>query len=352
MLKAHIIHHPLIFRRPAGTSRGVLHARDTWFLVIYDTTQPEVKGIGECGLIPGLSPDDPCEVEEELSWLCHHINQHQEWSQQKGSQFPAIHFALETALADLAAGGQRVFEPGGFTQGTHGISINGLVWMGDPEFMQQQIAEKLDAGFTCIKVKIGAIDFEQELKLIRMIRSRFDAGAIEIRLDANGAFTAAQALEVLHRLAPFHIHSVEQPIRQGQWEEMGRLSAQAPVDIALDEELIGIDDKTTRQQMLQVIRPRYIILKPSLLGGLKEASRWAHLATSMNIGWWATSALESNIGLNAIAQWAYATAPDMVQGLGTGQLFVNNIPSPLQISNGRLFHHPHQPWDLKALAHE
>lgn len=352
MLQARYIFHPLNFRRPAGTSRGVLLSRDTWFLMVSDTHHPGVTGLGECGLIPGLSPDDPREVEGELKKLCSNFNHYQEWILQKGHQFPAIRFALETALEDLKSGGKRLFGHNDFTRGTYGIPINGLIWMGNPEFMQQQIAAKLQAGFSCIKIKVGAIDFDQELQLIRSIRKKFDAAAIEIRLDANGAFAADKALEYLDRLAPFHIHSIEQPIRQGQWKEMARLCANTPVDIALDEELIGMDDEASRRQMLQMIRPGYIILKPSLLGGLQAARHWATLAEDLGIGWWATSALESNIGLNAIAQWTYATAPEMTQGLGTGQLFTNNIPSPLHIRQGRLFHLPHQQWDLKALAHE
>ncbi|MFO7978742.1 MAG: o-succinylbenzoate synthase [Bacteroidales bacterium] len=352
MLQARYVFHPMIFRRPAGTSRGVLLSRQTWYLLVTDTDSPEITGIGECGLIPGLSPDDQHQVEGELKKLCSTINQHQEWLSEKGQQFPAIGFALETALEDLAKGGRRLFDDNDFTRGTYGIPINGLIWMGEPEYMQQQIADKLDAGFTCIKIKIGAIDFEQELALIASIRKKFDATAIEIRLDANGAFSADRALEYLDRLAPLHIHSVEQPIKQGQWKQMARLCADTPVAIALDEELIGIYGDDMCQQMLRMIQPHYIILKPSLLGGLQAADQWVSLAETLDIGWWATSALESNIGLNAIAQWTYATAPQVIQGLGTGQLYINNIPSPLHIEGGRLFHLPHQPWDLNALAHE
>ncbi len=352
MLQARFIFHPLIFRRPAGTSRGVLRTRHTWFLMVTDTEHPQRTGIGECGLIPGLSPDDPNQVTEQLTDLCSNINQHHDWVLRKGQQFPAIGFALETALEDLQKGGRRLFDDNGFTRGNSGIPINGLIWMGDREYMQQQIAEKLEAGFTCIKIKIGAIHFEQELALISSIRQKFDAAAIEIRLDANGAFSAEKAPEVLDRLAPLHIHSIEQPIGPGQWKQMARLCADAPVPIALDEELIGIYDDAVRGQMLRMIQPQYIILKPSLLGGLQAARQWVKLAETSGIGWWATSALESNIGLNAIAQWTYANAPERIQGLGTGQLYTNNISSPLHIKGGRLFHLPHQPWELNALAHE
>lgn len=340
------IHFPLHFKRPAGTSRGILRQKESWFIVLKESGK---RGIGECSLISGLSPDNRMTYQQELDWLCKHTNSFDSWMQTKGPLFPSIMFGMETALADLKAGGNNVFIETAFTRGTKGIPINGLIWMGPSEFMQQQIREKLEAGFSCIKIKIGAIDFDEELNLLNLIRKQFDANTIEIRVDANGAFTAFQALEKLKRLAAFNIHSIEQPIQAGQWEQMAVLCEKSPIPIALDEELIGVTNIREQQRMLETIRPAYIILKPSLLGGITASEQWTKLAESMGIKWWATSALESNIGLNAIAQWAFNTGNSMPQGLGTGQLYTNNISSPLEIRQGKLYYNPALSWNLNPL---
>jgi o-succinylbenzoate synthase len=346
MISMRTIHFPLHFKRPAGTSRGVLHQKDSWFIVLEENGK---KGIGECSLISGLSPDNKETYEKELDWLCTHTNSCDSWMETKGPLFPSIKFGMETALADLNSGGKNIFGETDFTRGTKGIPINGLIWMGSPEFMRQQIREKLDAGFNCIKIKIGAIDFEEELALLKMIRQQFDANAIEIRLDANGAFATEEALEKLKRLSAFNIHSIEQPIQAGQWEKMAGLCEKSPIPIALDEELIGLTCIMEQQKMLETIKPAYIILKPSLLGGISASEKWTQLAESKGIPWWATSALESNIGLNAIAQWAYKTGNSMPQGLGTGQLYTNNISSPLEIRQGELYYNPALSWDFNPL---
>jgi o-succinylbenzoate synthase len=340
------IHFPLHFKRPAGTSRGVLRHKDSWFIVLEENG---IRGIGECSLISGLSPDNRENYEQELDWLCTHMNFYESWRATKGPLFPSIMFGMETALADLNSGGKNIFGETAFTRGTKGISINGLIWMGTPEFMRQQIREKLETGFNCIKIKIGAIDFEEELALLSMIRQQFDAQTIEIRVDANGAFGSEEALEKLKRLAAFGLHSIEQPIKAGQWENMAELCKKSPIPIALDEELIGITNGWEQQQLLETIKPTYIILKPSLLGGISATEQWTQLAESKGIQWWATSALESNIGLNAIAQWAFKTGNSMPQGLGTGQLYTNNINSPLEIRQGELFYNPALSWDFNPL---
>ena len=352
MLRASYIPHRLVFKRPAGTSRGELVTKDSWYLIVRQEGENSPAGIGECSIIPGLSPEKPESIVPGLQDLCRNINHHAQWLEKRGALFPALRFALETALEDLALGGKRIFFKDDFTSGQRGIPINGLIWMGEPAFMKRQIREKLEAGFTCIKIKIGAIDFEEELSLLRLIRREYPPETIEIRVDANGAFSPLEAPEKLKRLAEYALHSIEQPIRQGQPEVMAALCASSPLPIALDEELIGLSDPAARKRLLEMIRPQYIILKPSLLGGLRATAEWAALADALNIGWWVTSALESNIGLNAIAQWTFQNTADMPQGLGTGQLYTNNIPSPLAIEAGRLFYRPGQEWDLKRFDDE
>lgn len=343
MLKARYLFYSLHFKRPAGTSRGVLHQKKSWFIQIWKAGHPEVRGIGEVSIIPGLSIDNEKDIPKELDGLCQHINEYKFWITTKGAQFPAIRFGLETALADLHKNGNQIFHQNEFTNGETGIPINGLIWMGDPEFMRNQIQEKVNAGFNCIKIKIGAIDFEEELNLIRNLRKQFSSQTIEIRLDANGAFNAAEALQKLERLSAFDIHSVEQPIKAGQTEIMAKLCQKTPIPIALDEELIGI--KTIQiAKLLDIINPQYIILKPSLLGGFSVADSWISAAEKRQIAWWATSALESNIGLNAIAQWVFEKKTQMPQGLGTGQLYSNNISSPLETKKAALFYNPALPW--------
>lgn len=343
MLKARYLFYSLQFKRPAGTSRGVLHQKNSWFIQIWKADHPEFRGIGEVSIISNLSIDTEIDIPKELDELCQHINEYKSWITTNGAQFPAIRFGLETALADLNKSGNQIFHQNEFTNGEAGIPINGLIWMGSTEFMRDQIQEKIDSGFNCIKIKIGAIDFEEELKLIRNLRKQFSPQTIEIRLDANGAFNAAEALHKLERLSAFGIHSVEQPIKAGQTEIMAKLCQKTPIPIALDEELIGIQSARIAE-LLDSINPQYIILKPSLIGGFTVADSWISAAENRQIAWWATSALESNIGLNAIAQWVSEKKTKMPQGLGTGQLYTNNISSPLEIKKAALYYNPALPW--------
>ncbi|MDY0076035.1 MAG: o-succinylbenzoate synthase [Bacteroidales bacterium] len=343
MLKANFLHRPMIFKRPAGTSRGVLKTKDSWFIFIRDSADEDKVGIGEVSTITGLSIDPPDKIEAELQWLCNNISKTTDWINRRGQQFPAIRFGLETAFLDFKTNGNQVFEKNLFTEGKSGIPINGLIWMGNQDFMQTQVEEKIAAGFKCIKIKVGAIDFEQELKILAGIRAKFNAKQIELRLDANGAFSPNEAIDKLHRLSVYDIHSIEQPIKAGQTQEMAYLCENSPIPIALDEELIGVEPEGI-SLLLKEINPHYAILKPSLLGGLEAADRIIVEAEKLEIKWWATSALESNIGLNAIAQWVFKKQNPLPQGLGTGQLYTNNIQSPLEIKNAALFYNPALQW--------
>ncbi len=352
MLKAFYKKHTLHFKKPGGTSRGVLREKDSWFLIVYNDQQPEKKGIGECSIIPLLSVDDRPDYEQKLTEVTNNIGNYNYWLNEGLAEFPSVRFGLETAMKDLHAATPRVLFPSEFTSGKKSIPINGLVWMGLFDEMYRQIREKVEQGFRCVKLKIGAIDFEEELTLLRRIRKEFSEKDMELRVDANGAFTPLETLEKLKRLAELQLHSIEQPIRQNQWEEMARICALSPVPVALDEELIGINKPEKISNMLDVINPQYIILKPSLLGGWQPSELFISKAEKRNIGWWITSALEANIGLNAIAQWAFTLNSDMYQGLGTGQLYANNIPSPLTIKNARLYYDDDGLWDVKSIIDE
>ncbi|TVR40113.1 MAG: o-succinylbenzoate synthase [Cryomorphaceae bacterium] len=348
MLRAAYIPYTLKFRTPGGTSRGVLTEKKSWFIRVWDERNPEVYGLGECGLLAGLSFDDQPEYEQQLRKVCRNIQRYQETLHGELAAWPSIRFGLEMALRDLQTGGERFWFNTPFTRGEEPIIINGLVWMGRADEMAQRISQKIEEGFRCIKMKIGAIDFDQELLLLSEIRSHFSAREMEIRVDANGAFDSGEAHEKINQLAEFELHSIEQPIQAGQWKEMSRLCADTPLPIALDEELIGVWEKDRQLEMLQTIQPQYIILKPSLVGGFRASERWIHLAEGVDAGWWVTSALESNVGLAAIAQWTSTLGSLMPQGLGTGQLYTNNFPAPLQIREGKL-HHTTQAWQLQAL---
>jgi len=328
----------LQFKHPSGTSRGVLTKKTTWFILISEAKQANIIGIGECGLLKGLSPDNRPYFEAKLNEVCANLEEYRENYQDSLTAFPAIQFGLESALLDYQAKtkGINFLFPSQFTSGQYGIKINGLIWMGSREFMHTQIKEKLAKGFTCLKLKIGAIDFEEELSIIKSIRREYSAEEVEIRVDANGAFKPQEALEKLKQLSELEIHSIEQPIEAGQIELMAKLCEITPLPIALDEELIGIS--TNKAELLDNIKPQYIILKPTLLGGFRNAEEWSNLANERKISWWITSALESNIGLNAIAQWTVTLNNSLPQGLGTGQLYTNNIPSPLFIKNGYLYY--------------
>ncbi len=353
-LRATYQKHTLHFNFDAGTSRGVLKSKDTYYVKIYDSNTPHIFGIGECSPLKDLSIDDVPDYESNLNEICEKIeevNLHAyAWHSDEivnelvTDFFPSIQFGFEMALLDLYNGGKRIIFPTEFTAGKKGIPINGLIWMGDEAFMRKQIDEKLNQRFACIKMKIGAIDFSKELALLTYIRSQYCAEQLMLRVDANGAFSSDVVLEKLQALSSLHIHSIEQPIKQGQVLHMAKLCKQSPLPIALDEELIGVMQKSDKKMLLQQIAPQYIILKPSLLGGFKHCSEWIELAEELHIGWWITSALESNIGLNAISQFTATFNNPLPQGLGTGQLFSNNISSPLQIVKGQLFY-TNKNWD-------
>lgn len=318
--------------------------KPTYFIKVWDEANPDVYGVGECGLFPGLSCDDLPDYEERLARTLVDLDS------ADLEAYPSIRMGLTTALRDLAGGGHRIPWDSYWTRTGEGIPINGLIWMGSKKQMAERIREKIDEGFRCIKLKIGGIDFDQELDLLRYLRGLFPVGQLEIRLDANGAFLPDDALSRLDALARFDIHSIEQPIRQGQWEQMADVCRKSPIPVALDEELIGVNNRELRRQMIEFIHPRYVILKPTLCGGFEGADHWIELAEASGIGWWATSALESNIGLNAIAQWIAAKGkPAMVQGLGTGNLYLNNIPSPIYLRGDRLYYNQEGRWQLPEI---
>jgi o-succinylbenzoate synthase len=333
----------LNFNQPSGTSRGVLNTKETWFIVLDSEGK---QGIGECGILRGLSVDDRPDYEAELKWTCEHINLGLEKLYVENTEFPSIQFGLEMAFKSLKSQSKFELFPSSFTKGKDVIPINGLIWMGSEAFMKQQIKDKIESGFRCIKLKIGAIDFESEINLLKSIRKEFSSKDIEMRVDANGAFLPNEALEKLKRLSDLDLHSIEQPIKPGQFEAMSKLCEQTPLPIALDEELIGVFSITKKQELLQIIRPQYIILKPSFIGGFIGSEEWITLANQLNIGWWITSALESNVGLNAIAQWTYTLQANKFQGLGTGSLFTNNFDSPLLIKNGTLCYENERNWNF------
>ena len=320
----------LHFKQPAGTSRGVYNTRKVWYIEISSMENPSIKGIGECAPLPNLSCDDVPQFEEVLQQACSRVAREGNIPTESLRNYPSILFGLETALRHYETGSLALWDTP-FSRGEAGIPINGLIWMGNFEEMYRQIEAKMEAGYRCIKLKIGAIDFDAELTLLKHIRSRFSVKDIELRVDANGAFSPAEAMHKLDALSKLDLHSIEQPIRAGQWEEMARLTARTPLPIALDEELIGHNLPEIKKELLSAIRPQYIILKPSLHGGICGSNEWIAEAEKQNIGWWVTSALESNIGLNAIAQWCATLHNALPQGLGTGQLFTDNIDLPLEI---------------------
>lgn len=344
MITAFFRKHVLKFKQPSGTSRGVLRDKETFYIIVNDGNN---RGVGECGLLRGLSLDDRDDYEEKLQWTCDNIHLGAITLWEKLKEFPSIQFGVEMAFKSLTSLQPFDLFPSAFTSGNDTLDINGLIWMGDPEFMRSQIDEKLELGFDCIKMKIGAIEFEKEIALLKFIRKNYDKNTITLRVDANGGFAFAKAKKVLHQLAELDIHSIEQPISVNQWENMATLCANTPVPIALDEELIGVIDVTKKRELLQTVRPQYVILKPSFIGGFKGSQEWIDLANSLDIGWWITSALESNVGLNAIAQWSYKIGVHGPQGLGTGSLYTNNIVSPLEVKNGKIGINPQLHWDFK-----
>lgn len=350
---ASIQHHTLQFKFEAGTSRGTLKEKDTWYLKLF--SENRLIGIGEAGPLKDLSVEPLDQMETELEKVCEQLVGMQvpksmeevfEIAQDISLDgFPSIQFAVETVLLDALHGGKKMIFDTPFYQGKERIPINGLIWMGSEAFMQKQIKEKLDAGFDCIKMKIGAIDFETELSLLKSIRDKYSQSEITLRVDANGAFKPSEALEKLSELAKLGLHSIEQPIKAGKIDDMAFLCNKTPLPIALDEELIGIRKVEKKIALLEDIEPQYIILKPSLIGGIQSTLEWIKIAESMKIGWWMTSMLESNIGLNAICQLASYLKVKMPQGLGTGQLYHNNITSPISIANGETFYDVAKDWE-------
>ena len=330
----------LHFKQPAGTSRGVYTERRIWLVTISDG---ERIGVGECAPLPNLSCDDIPNYTEVLRRFCDEVERTGELDTEALRDYPSMLFGLETALMDVRCkmeDGRSLLFDNAFSRGEVGIPINGLVWMGSFEEMRERIEQKLAQGFHCVKLKIGAIDFDAELELIKRIRERFSLHEVELRVDANGAFPFEEALYKMELLSQYALHSIEQPIKAKQWANMAELCRESPLPIALDEELIGVNDPDQKRQMLNIIRPRYIILKPSLHGGMMGVREWIDIANDMGIGSWITSALESNIGLNAIAQLTadiYGPHIRMPQGLGTGQLFTDNIPMPLEIRGEKLW---------------
>lgn len=339
-MKASFHKHILRFRKPAGTSRGVLTEKPAYFIALQNP-DTGYTALGECGMLPGLSADDRPHYESMLASTVEALN--------SGSElpdlltWPSIALGVETARLNYHCGKTGMVFPSRFSNGNAGIPINGLVWMGTAADMRRQIDEKIKAGFRCIKLKIGAIDFALELDLLAYIRKRYPADIMEIRVDANGAFAPEEAEKKLNQLAPFQLHSIEQPIRQGRPGLMAELCRNSPVPVALDEELIGHFDPRSRRELIETIRPQAIVLKPAFLGPFAVSDEWIGLAEEIGAKWWITSALESNVGLNAIAQYTFTRLNDQYQGLGTGALYLNNADSPLYIKSGAL-HCGSAPW--------
>jgi o-succinylbenzoate synthase len=345
-MTANYFKYILHFKQPSGTSRGVLNDKETWFILLEENGK---KGIGECGILRGLSADDRPDYEEKLQWVCDNIHLGEKKLWEELIEFPSIQFGLEMAFLSLKSENPFVLFPSKFTSGEKSIVINGLVWMGDEAFMKQQIEEKIAQGFTCIKLKIGALDYDKELDLLRFIRANFDEKAIEIRVDANGAFNSNEALFKINQLTGFKLHSIEQPIQKNHTDMMSVLCKNTNLPIALDEELIGVFSFAEKERLLQKIKPQYIVFKPSFIGGFRGTLEWISLANKFNIGWWITSALESNVGLNAIAQFTFLQNNLKPQGIGTGSLYTNNFDCPLTVSDGQLWYDYTKNWDLNLL---
>jgi o-succinylbenzoate synthase len=310
---------------------------------------PGTEGIGECSIIPGLSHETEEKVDRKIDEVCRIINRKGSFDYTDLTGYPSLTFGFETALTDLKTGGKKILFPSSFTEGRSFVRINGLIWMGPVDYLLKQVEEKLDQGFGCLKFKIGSLHGEQDLELIQSVRNRFSARELELRVDANGAFSFHSALEIMKKLADLEVHSIEQPIKPNLWEEMALLCMKAPVPVALDEELLGKYNPEEKKLLVTRIHPQFLVLKPGLLGGFEKTMEYIALAKRENIGWWITSALESNIGLNAIAQWTFAYGSSMAQGLGTGKLYEQNIPCPLFLEGDRLFFRPGEKWNLSFI---
>lgn len=348
-LRIEIVPRTLRFKFAAGTSRGVYHQRDVWMLQLRDTERTLFAGLGECAPLPDLSMDYTEDYGECLRRVCSQVEREGVLHVEKLRDKPSMLAGLEMAFMNAQAAelGRPWLEDSAFLSGESGITINGLVWMGQRELMMERLQTKLDEGFRCVKVKIGAIDFDDELALLACVRASHGREEVELRVDANGAFRPDEALSRLEKLASFGIHSIEQPIKAGQWEAMAEVCRNSPIPVALDEELIGVTSKSEKCRLLETVRPAYLVLKPTLHGGFSGSEEWIRLAEERGIGWWVTSALESNVGLLAIAKWAscmhekYGKASVLPSGLGTGQLYTNNIPEPrLQIRGDELWYTP------------
>lgn len=341
MMKASYFKYILHFKEPSGTSRGILTDKETWFIILEKDGK---KGIGECGILRGLSVDDRPDYEEKLHWACKNIRLGEQKLWEELLEFPSIQFGIEMAFLSLKSENPFVLFPSDFTKNKNSITINGLVWMGDEAFMKTQIENKIAQGFNCIKLKIGALDFDKEIDLLRYIRTNFDEKTIEIRVDANGAFDENEASYKINQIAGFKIHSIEQPVKKNHTDTMSVLCKNTQIPIALDEELIGLFTIKEKQDLLKKIKPQFIVLKPSFVGGFRGTLEWISIAEKLNIGWWITSALESNVGLNAIAQFTFMQNNLMPQGLGTGSLFTNNFDCPLEVSLGQLWYRKELDW--------
>lgn len=350
MLRLAVQPYTLHFRTPAATSRGALHERRIWLLRTWDSEQPELAGWGECGPMPGLSRDDRPDFGEVVAEVCGVINAGYLPGPGDLAHLPSFAFGLDTALRDLRGGGRRVLWQTPFARGERGLPTHGLIWMDTVEGLHRQIDAKLAAGFRVIKLKVGALPFDAELALLESVRSRYTPKQVELRLDANGAFAAGEALAKLNALAHLHIAFLEQPIAPGQWDALATICRHSPIPIVLDEELIRVTAPAERLALLDAVRPQGLVLKPALLGGFDVAEAWIAAAEARAMQWWINSALESNIGLNAICQWTSAVGGDRVHGLGTGGLFTNNMASPLRLRHNELWLDPSAEWALPGAA--
>lgn len=355
MIRANYTQKTLKFRFTAKTSRGSMVEKKSWYIKIYDQDHPTIFGVGEASPLEGLSIDSIAEFEQVLQETCYSIEQfnlpqlnedfYSVLNMVIPTGFPSIYFGFETAILDFLNGGKRKIFDNDFYHGKKTLATNGLIWMGNSLMMKEQVEAKLNDGYSCIKMKIGAIDFEEELSLLRSIREKYSKQQITLRVDANGAFSEQNVFSALEELTKLDIHSIEQPVAPKQHELMKRVCALSPVPIALDEELIGIETKKEKEALLELLKPQYIILKPTLVGGFKACDEWIEAAESRNIDWWMTSALESNIGLNAIAQYTAGKNNPLPQGLGTGKLYHNNINSPLDLKRGALGYNTASEWE-------
>jgi len=340
----------LVFKKPVMTSRGPLYHKETFFLCLADRTNPARLGLGECGPLPGLSLDDRADFEAKIAQVSDLLNAGYSHTEIDLAEFPALAFGLELAQLDWQGGGRQLLFDTEFSRGRQLIPTHGLIWMSDRAGMLQQVRAKVALGFTCIKLKVGALDFREECGLLADIRRTYPPGRIKLRLDANGAFTPGNALARLNEMTRFDIDAIEQPLKPGQWAEMAVLSRRSPIPIALDEELIGVTNPTEKELLLKTIKPAYIVLKPSLVGGFAAAKEWIDAAQQLGIGWWTNSMLESNVGLSAICQWVSALETTITHGLGTGQLYANNIHSPIRLAKAGLIYDRNRSWDLSGIV--